>query len=130
LLDGRAIDFLFIDGDHSCEGVWQDFNMYSSFVAPGGIIAFHDISPNPAEWTKGVAQFWRKFTFEHETEERVVNDEPGFGIGVYRVPFHTRNFEFNTASRQPHVNAPVGGSDPLIPPNHYTLLGRLDQLTT
>ena len=45
-----------------------------------------DVSQNPAEQTKGVAQFWREFTVEHETEERVVNDEPGFGIGVYRAP--------------------------------------------
>jgi cephalosporin hydroxylase len=86
LLDDRAVDFLFIHGDHSCEGVWQDFKMYSPFVAPGGFMAFDDISQNPAERTKGVAQFWREFTLEHETEERVVNDEPGFGIGVYRVP--------------------------------------------
>jgi cephalosporin hydroxylase len=86
LLDGRAVDFLFIDGDHSCEGVWQDFQMYSPFVAPGGLSAFHHISQNPAERTKGVAQFWRKFTVDHETDERVVNDEPGFGIGVYRMP--------------------------------------------
>ena len=86
LLDGRAVDFLFVHGDHSCEGVWQDFKTYSPFVAPGGFMAFHDISQNPAERTKGVAQFWREFTVEHETEERVVNDEPGFGIGVYRVP--------------------------------------------
>ena len=86
LLDGRAVDFLFIHGDHSCEGVWQDFKTYSPFVAPGGLIAFADISQNPAERTKGVAQFWREFTVEHETEERVVNDEPGFGIGVYRMP--------------------------------------------
>ena len=86
LLDGSAVDFLFIHGDHSCEGVWQDFKTYSPFVAPGGLIAFPDISQNPAERTKGVAQFWREFTVEHETEERVVNDEPGFGIGVYRVP--------------------------------------------
>jgi cephalosporin hydroxylase len=86
LLDGRAVDFLFIHGDHSCEGVWQDFKTYSPFVAPGGLIAFHDISQNPAERTKGVAQFWREFNVEHETDERVVNDEPGFGIGVYRMP--------------------------------------------
>ena len=86
LLDGRAVDFLFIHGDHSCEGVWQDFKAYSPFVIPGGLIGFADISQNPAERTKGVAQFWREFTVEHETEERVVNDEPGFGIGVYRMP--------------------------------------------
>jgi len=86
LLEGRAVDFLFIRGDNSCEEVWQDFKTYSPFVASGGLIAFHDISQNPAERTKGVAQFWREFTVEHETEECVVNDEPGFGIGVYRMP--------------------------------------------
>lgn len=86
LLGGRSIDFLFIDGDHSRDGVRQDFDMYSPLVAPGGLVAFHDISPNPAEWTKGVAHFWQEFTVEHETDERVVNDEPGFGIGVYRMP--------------------------------------------
>jgi predicted O-methyltransferase YrrM len=85
LLDRRAVDFLFIHGDHSYEGVWQDFKMYSPFVAPGGVIAFADISQNPAASTKGVAQFWREFTVQHKTDERVVNDEPGFGIGVYRV---------------------------------------------
>jgi predicted O-methyltransferase YrrM len=86
LLDGRAIDFLFIDGDHSFDGVWQDFNMYSPLVARGGLIAFHDISQNPAEWTQGVARFWREFSAQHKTEECVLNDEPGFGIGLYRVP--------------------------------------------
>jgi predicted O-methyltransferase YrrM len=86
LLDGRPVDFLFIDGDHSYDGVLQDFNIYSPLVAPGGLVAFHDVSPNSAEWTEGVARFWREFTAKHETQERVVNDEPGFGIGVYRVP--------------------------------------------
>jgi glycosyltransferase involved in cell wall biosynthesis/SAM-dependent methyltransferase/predicted O-methyltransferase YrrM len=125
LLDGRAIDFLFIDGDHSYDGVWQDFKMYSSLVAPGGLIAFHDISQNPAEWTKGVAQFWREFTRAHETEEFVVNDEPGFGIGVYRAPFHKRNLGFSTASRQPCVSASVGARDPLIAPNSLHSVGSL-----
>jgi glycosyltransferase involved in cell wall biosynthesis/cephalosporin hydroxylase len=86
LLDGRPIEFLFIDGDHSRDGVWQDFNMYSALVAPGGFIAFHDISPNPAEVTQGVARFWQEFTAEHKTEQRVIGSEPGYGIGIYRVP--------------------------------------------
>jgi len=42
-LMGKKIDFLFIDGDHSYNGVKDDFNMYSRFVKQGGIIAFHDI---------------------------------------------------------------------------------------
>jgi len=39
------VDFLFIDGDHSYEGVKQDFEMYKELVRNGGIIAFHDIVP-------------------------------------------------------------------------------------
>jgi predicted O-methyltransferase YrrM len=85
LLGGRPVDFLFIDGDHSRDGVWQDFNMYSPLVTPGGLIAFHDISPNPAESTQGVARFWREFTSKYETEERVLGHDQGYGIGIYRV---------------------------------------------
>lgn len=85
-LAGQPLDFLFIDGDHSREGVWQDFRMYAPLVRPGGLVAFHDVSQNPASSTEGVAVFWREFAAEHETEERVVDREPGFGIGVYRIP--------------------------------------------
>ncbi|MDJ0647631.1 MAG: class I SAM-dependent methyltransferase [Xenococcaceae cyanobacterium MO_188.B19] len=37
-----AIDFLFIDGDHSIEGCSQDFLNYSDQIKVGGYIAFHD----------------------------------------------------------------------------------------
>ena len=40
----NAVDFLFIDGDHSYDGVKADFENFASLVRPGGIIAFHDIS--------------------------------------------------------------------------------------
>ncbi len=43
LLGDTKIDFLFIDGDHSEYGVKRDYELYSSLVAPDGIIAFHDI---------------------------------------------------------------------------------------
>ena len=35
-------DFLFIDGDHTIEGVKQDYDMYAPLVRKGGIVAFHD----------------------------------------------------------------------------------------
>lgn len=37
------VDLLFIDGDHSYEGVSQDFEMYRRLVGNDGIVAFHDI---------------------------------------------------------------------------------------
>jgi predicted O-methyltransferase YrrM len=39
----EKLDFLFIDGDHSYEGVKADWEDYRGFVRPGGLIAFHDI---------------------------------------------------------------------------------------
>ena len=38
----RPIRLLWIDGDHTYQGVQQDFGNYSPFLAPGGIVAFHD----------------------------------------------------------------------------------------
>jgi cephalosporin hydroxylase len=57
LLDGNKLDFLFIDGDHLYQGVLSDLLLYSGFVRPGGIIAFHDIriEDNP---TCEVYKFW------------------------------------------------------------------------
>ena|SRR3990167_2056888 len=64
ILDGRLIDVLFIDGDHSYTGMLQDHADYSPFVRHGGIIAFHDIY-----YLEDVAKAWqslegRKFEFE------------------------------------------------------------------
>lgn len=36
------VDFLFIDGDHSYEGVKGDWNAWHRKIEPGGIVAFHD----------------------------------------------------------------------------------------
>lgn len=39
---GIQIDFLFIDGDHSYEGVKTDFELYSQILSENGIIVIHD----------------------------------------------------------------------------------------
>lgn len=41
-LNGELLDFLFIDGDHTYEGVKQDYEMYRHLVKPGGWVGFHD----------------------------------------------------------------------------------------
>lgn len=60
ILDGRALDFLMIDGDHSYEGVKQDFETYSPLVASDGLIAFHDILPALHRPACEVHLFWRQ----------------------------------------------------------------------
>ena len=45
----RTIDLLFIDGDHSYEGVKADWMAYKKFLKIGSIVVFHDYG-----WAEGV----------------------------------------------------------------------------
>lgn len=49
LLKNKPIDFLFIDGDHTADGVMADFDIFSPLVRSGGLIAFHDIMRSPGQ---------------------------------------------------------------------------------
>lgn len=85
-LNGEKADFLFIDGDHTVEGVKADYEDYREFVRPGGIIAFHDIVEKQPFETNQVHQFWQQVRKETETEEFISDpDQCGFGIGIVRV---------------------------------------------
>lgn len=42
ILNNNKIDILFIDGDHSYNGVKKDFEIYSKYVKSGGYIIFDD----------------------------------------------------------------------------------------
>jgi cephalosporin hydroxylase len=82
---GRAIDFLFIDGDHSYEGVLRDFSLYSPLVHMDGWIAFHDIAPGPEEFVGGVPRFWSRLRHGQEIHEFVHDwSQGGLGIGLIR----------------------------------------------
>lgn len=41
----KPIKFLFIDADHSYDGVKKDFELFEPFVVSGGLIGMHDIDP-------------------------------------------------------------------------------------
>lgn len=41
--------FLFIDGGHGAEPAWADYRGWISHVAPGGLLAIHDVFPDPAD---------------------------------------------------------------------------------
>lgn len=43
-----ALEFLFIDGDHSYDGLKADWEGWASHVAPGGVVALHDSRPTPS----------------------------------------------------------------------------------
>lgn len=82
----QLVDYLFIDGDHSYEGVKKDFEMYSSIVRKGGLIAFHDIVNGPSDSVGGVPQFWNEIKSGYRHDEFI--DDPrqgGLGIGLIHV---------------------------------------------
>ena len=41
------VDFIFVDGDHSFEGLCKDWDVVKKLLRPGGIAAFHDVNPQP-----------------------------------------------------------------------------------
>jgi len=40
---------LFIDGGHGAEPAHRDYELWTAFVAPLGLLAIHDVFPNPAD---------------------------------------------------------------------------------
>ena len=90
ILKGKKFDFLFIDGDHTYDGVKKDFTMYSPLVRKGGIIAFHDIVPGPPELVGGVPKFWEELRENVSIKNQylkhieIVKDwkQKGYGIGI------------------------------------------------
>jgi predicted O-methyltransferase YrrM len=80
----RELDMLFIDGDHSYNGVRRDFELYSPLVKKGGIIALHDIVHGPNELVGEVPRFWTEVKQMYESVQEIVEDwdQGGLGIGV------------------------------------------------
>jgi predicted O-methyltransferase YrrM len=94
LLAGEKLDALFIDGDHSYEGVRADFERYAPLVREGGIIALHDVNEDfrtrrgieTPSISGDVPRFWRELKERHQTEELIADPEQdGYGIGLVYV---------------------------------------------
>lgn len=86
-LNGKKVDFLFIDGDHTEAGVRTDYTMYRPLVRSGGIIAFHDILEKQPTPNNQVYYFWKEIKQDKNTKEFVNDyDQTGFGIGIILVP--------------------------------------------
>lgn len=86
------VDFLFLDGDHTYQGVKQDYEWFGPCVKPGGFIAFHDIAATNAQVNgRGemveVPAFWREVRDSTPMDDFAswIGEASIFGIGVIRV---------------------------------------------
>lgn len=66
ILDGESVDVLFIDGDHTYDGVKKDFEMYRHLVRDGGMIIFHDINYMSFDPSCEVYKFWDELKNKEE----------------------------------------------------------------
>lgn len=71
-------DAVFIDGDHSVDGVRQDWENYGPL---GSIVAFHDIRRVSGKSQDGVRALYNRLSKTHRHETLSVGDTRG-GIGV------------------------------------------------
>jgi cephalosporin hydroxylase len=83
LLNGKFIDFIFFDGDHTYEGIKIDFELYYHLVRPGGIIAFHDIITG--DKNHEVFRFWGEIRERYAHKEFIENPQGQMGIGILCV---------------------------------------------
>ncbi len=87
LLNGKTIDFLYIDGDHTYRAVKSDFEFYSPYVRVGGIVGFDDIMLTDPKYIQAgveVNLFWNELNTPAGTQSLVFWDtaeQSGFGSG-------------------------------------------------
>lgn len=88
VLGSRPIDFLFVDGDHSYDGVLADFKMFSPLVRPGGVVAFHDTVPTAWAHEPGVVRLVNELKWNHRLRsvEWFAPDQDGVGITAFEMP--------------------------------------------
>jgi predicted O-methyltransferase YrrM len=86
ILNGRKIDFLFIDGDHTYQGAKEDFESYYRLMSKEGMIGFHDIIPNSFDVDIQVHQLWGEIKDKYKTQEIVEDYQQNkAGIGVIQL---------------------------------------------
>ncbi|MEM7644439.1 MAG: class I SAM-dependent methyltransferase [Pseudomonadota bacterium] len=89
LLGAKRIEFLMIDGDHSAEGVARDHALWSPLMAPGGIMALHDVLENRFDPSIDVNRFWATLEADPAISTRLLVGDPdqgNFGIGLVEMP--------------------------------------------
>jgi MMP 1-O-methyltransferase len=77
---GRPLGLLFIDGGHGDDVVRADERAWVHHVAPGGLLAIHDVFPDPADGGRPPYELYRRVLARGEFA-----DDPALGRGSLRV---------------------------------------------
>ncbi len=80
-LGTRQIDFIFHDASHEAIMTSKDFEIYWPLVAPGGVMAFHDIGyssvPEVDKW-----RWWREIRDRYKSYAYQLPDEADLSMGI------------------------------------------------
>jgi len=114
----KEVSCVFVDGDHSIQGVCRDVVAYLPLIENGGVIAFHDVN-GPATrindktagaWAGGVPWLWKRIIEAIPDAKQAVArvGQEGFGIGWVVV----------NAQSRPVLEAIAGEELRLTQPSH------------
>ena len=56
---GAPLSFVFIDGGHAMETALADYRAWSGHVSRGGLLAIHDVFPNPEDGGRPPYEIWK-----------------------------------------------------------------------
>lgn len=76
------VDLVFIDGDHSLDGITKDWAYWSERLKPGGIIALHDtlLTPEkPPGYSLGSIEYFRNH-IRHDTRFELVKQQDSMSV--------------------------------------------------
>lgn len=102
IIEDKEIDFLFIDANHTYNGVKKDFEVWSPLVKDGGIIALHDIVYHLHNRDCEVEKFWNelkthsKYGSWKSEEYHFEDNQTNRGIGVLQKNNYSDKFIFNS----------------------------------
>ena len=63
------LSMIFIDGGHTMEAAFNDFNNWKDKIIKGGILAIHDVFPNPDDGGRPPFEIYRKALSENNFKE-------------------------------------------------------------
>ena len=74
-------DYIYIDGDHSYEGVKNDFNLFYQRLKNDGYLLFHDIyTKNLGDIDYGVNTFWEEIKASGKYQTMEFSGKIGLGM--------------------------------------------------